>query len=250
MKLQMRINAKLSQCNADAAKATGATDIKKNKGQIDASGNRVSTPDGAKVRPDAAYTDKDGTRVNTNYVSNHELDNTKELNREIDAFKTMNAADPKAMNSLKFKYQENKMKCPSHLLGFVGDVNTYFSILPKLTDYLVGYSIKCSCGCKQFSVLKNDRPLVLADCINCRKRIVLYDTKQYPYAHPSRDEGMLKEVLGPAGEKQMALCVAFEYPELEEDEEFDQNDITWAFIYGIPENNLHNSFCILDDETA
>jgi hypothetical protein len=46
----------------------------------------------------------DGKRVNINYVSNYKLDNTRELNRELQAFHDMCKADPNAKNSLVFQY--------------------------------------------------------------------------------------------------------------------------------------------------
>ncbi len=46
----------------------------------------------------------DGKRYNINYVSNYQLDSNKELNRELDNFKAMMAADPDAVTSLVFNY--------------------------------------------------------------------------------------------------------------------------------------------------
>lgn len=46
----------------------------------------------------------DGVRYNTNYVLNRELNNLRELNREIDAFNKMIDADPDAITRLVFKY--------------------------------------------------------------------------------------------------------------------------------------------------
>ena len=87
----------------DNAASNGATDIRKNRVQRDSNGNRVYAPDGKYTRPDASYV-IDGQRYNTNYVSNYELDNIDELNREIEAFNRMCDADPDAINQLIFKY--------------------------------------------------------------------------------------------------------------------------------------------------
>ena len=86
----------------DAATKKGATDLRKNKAQLDVNGDRVFY-NGNSTRPDASYV-LDGVRYNTNYISNRELNNTNELNRELDAFKRMVAADPDAITTLVFHY--------------------------------------------------------------------------------------------------------------------------------------------------
>ncbi|RKI77006.1 hypothetical protein D7V90_20000 [bacterium 1xD42-87] len=87
----------------DQAFADGASDIRKNRVQRDANGNRVYSPNGSYTRPDASYV-IDGKRYNTNYVSNNSLDNIEELNRELEAFQRMIDADPDAVNRLVFQY--------------------------------------------------------------------------------------------------------------------------------------------------
>ncbi|MCB1207689.1 MAG: RHS repeat-associated core domain-containing protein [Verrucomicrobiales bacterium] len=79
----------------DDAQGRGATDLRKNRVQRDVNGNRVRATDGS-TRPDAAWVE-DGVRHNHNRVSN--LD---DLDRELNAFRKMNEADPRAINSLEF----------------------------------------------------------------------------------------------------------------------------------------------------
>lgn len=81
----------------------GASDIRKNRVQRDANGNRVYAPDGRYTRPDASYV-LNGKRYNINFISNHTLDNVEELNRELEAFQRMVDADPNAINRLVFDY--------------------------------------------------------------------------------------------------------------------------------------------------
>ena len=64
----------------DFAEQKGAIEIKKNRYQVDIDGNVVKA--NRQRKPDAAYT-LNGKRININYVSNYELNNTKELNREL-----------------------------------------------------------------------------------------------------------------------------------------------------------------------
>ena len=87
----------------DNAAARGATDISKNTVQRDVNGNRVYKTNGSYTKPDASYV-INGVRYNTNYVSNYNLDNIKELNREIEAFNKMIEADPDAVTRLVFQY--------------------------------------------------------------------------------------------------------------------------------------------------
>lgn len=80
----------------DAAKERGATDLRKNRVQRNALGERVRTPEGKFTRPDAAYIEN-GVRTNYNRVSN--LD---DIERELEAFNRMIEADPDAINILEF----------------------------------------------------------------------------------------------------------------------------------------------------
>ncbi len=79
--------------------AAGHTGLKKNEAQVNAQNLRANHPDPrAKHRfrkPDVSSRRPDGVRHNTNYVSN-----PKDLRRELDAFQSMVAADPKAIHEL------------------------------------------------------------------------------------------------------------------------------------------------------
>ena len=86
------------------AQSQGATNLAKNKRQVDIQGNKVNADDGSRVNPDAAYT-LSGTRYNTNYASNWKLDNISELNREIFNWKKKQRADPAAVNVLRLQYE-------------------------------------------------------------------------------------------------------------------------------------------------
>jgi len=80
----------------DAAQSRGATDLRKNRVQRDAIGNRVYSSDGSYAKPDASWVEG-GVRHNHNRVSY--LD---DIDRELDAYFKMIEADPKAVNSLDF----------------------------------------------------------------------------------------------------------------------------------------------------
>jgi hypothetical protein len=82
-----------------AREAAGHTDLRKNKGQLDAKGKSVSPQkpeDGTRARrPDASSLRPDGVRHNTNYVSN-----PKDLKRELEVFEAMRRADGGAIHEL------------------------------------------------------------------------------------------------------------------------------------------------------
>jgi len=101
-----RGNAKHNNAIEDelnVASQNGATDIRKNRVQVDADGNRVYYSGHRYTRPDASYI-IGGTRYNTNYVSNYMLDNPAEISREWEAFINMQNADPNAVNMLVLIY--------------------------------------------------------------------------------------------------------------------------------------------------
>ena len=85
----------------DLAESIGASGINKNKAQVNADGVRGYYDGKHYIRPDASYV-IDGTRFNTNYVSNP--NSPKEVEREIKAFLNMCEADPTANNWLIFYY--------------------------------------------------------------------------------------------------------------------------------------------------
>ena len=85
----------------DLAESIGASGINKNKAQVNADGVRVYYDGKHYIRPDASYV-INGTRFNTNYVSNP--NSPKEVEREIKAFLNMCEADPTANNWLIFYY--------------------------------------------------------------------------------------------------------------------------------------------------
>lgn len=79
--------------------AAGHIDLRKNKAQMSAEGTRLFDQNPASKprfrRPDVSSVRPDGTRHNTNYVSD-----PKDLQRELEAFEAMKRADPGAIHEL------------------------------------------------------------------------------------------------------------------------------------------------------
>jgi hypothetical protein len=82
-----------------ARERAGQTDLRKNKAQIDAEGERALDPKATNGprsrRPDASSLRTDGVRHNVNYVSD-----VRDLKRELEAFEALRRADPRAIHEL------------------------------------------------------------------------------------------------------------------------------------------------------
>ena len=141
------------------------------------------------------------------------------------------------------------VKCPIHIENNVEKLssdNKFFEY--ECDEYHLSYLVKCKCGCEEFEVLINTEPLVLAICTKCEESVTVYNLRYYPAATLLPDDRETKYT-SPEGDTIFNLCVVYEYPELEESEEFNQNDITWCEIYGFGVNSK-KSFLIINDETA
>jgi hypothetical protein len=145
-----------------------------------------------------------------------------------------------------------KMKCPSHVEKNVIALPNRNKFLDYECDvYHLPYLIKCNCGCEEFEILTNPEPMVMAQCSKCRENITIYNLRHYPAASlvPYAGEKTTYTSPSPYKDTVFNICVVYEYPELEETENFDQNDITWCEIYGFGVKSK-KSFRILSDETA
>lgn len=91
----------------------------------------------------------------------------------------------------------------------------------------------------------------MAFCASCGKAITLYDLIEYPCAVTYRDnEEILRKVINKDNDK-FNIAIIFQYSDDFDfdDEEFDENEITWCQIYLYDIVNLQ-SILIVDDETA
>lgn len=143
---------------------------------------------------------------------------------------------------------------PSHIKKYVKPIlgkNKFFSenIYSKFT---LAYEISCSCGNNEFVIYKNSEPKVEAFCESCGKTITLYDLIEYPGAVTVRNDGedALEKVINENNDK-FNVAIIFEYSDefAFDDEEFDENEITWCQIYLYDIVSLR-SIMIVDDETA
>ena len=91
-------------------------------------------------------------------------------------------------------------------------------------------------------------PSVTARCVRCSQQITVYDVRLYPAATPSRQEG--EAVLYSIGGKsEFGVCVVYEYSELDPDQDFDQNDLSWCEVYVVDDDGIVLGR-VISDETS
>lgn len=116
-------------------------------------------------------------------------------------------------------------------------------------EYTFIYKIKCECGETHFEVYEDKHPSVFLKCINCHREITAYDLAYYPAATKLKDK-FEKEKIYIGNIENFNVYALYQYDnefELEDDVEFDKNDISWGNIY-IKNEDIINK--ILDDETT
>ena len=138
------------------------------------------------------------------------------------------------------------MKFPLHIEGYV--VPAENQIPYKSDDFHFYYQVKCSCDAIWFHVQTSSKPNVIAICRSCGKRITVYDIPNYPAGVQSQKTSEVLEVQHPEGENVLKVFVMYEYGELDDDQEFDRNDISWCQVF--VQNESETLVKIVDDETA
>jgi hypothetical protein len=78
--------------------------------------------------------------------------------------------------------------------------------------------------------------------------ILVYDVRLYPAATPSR-RAREPVSFSMGGQTHFGVCIVYEYPELDPDQEFDQNDISWCEVYAIDEQGAVVGR-VISDETS
>lgn len=141
---------------------------------------------------------------------------------------------------------------PVHIKKFCYEDNedrTYCKLQEEYQDeYTFVWKIKCECGETKFKVFTDEHPSVFCKCSKCNKDITVYDLANYPAATKLKEELETEQVCM-EGVEDFNVYAIYEYSDEfeEDDEDFDQNDITWAYAY-IGNDDIVEK--ILDDETA
>jgi hypothetical protein len=118
-------------------------------------------------------------------------------------------------------------KCPSHIECHAVPASDTFSESADAFHHY--FQVVCSCGSILFVLLMGSLRSVHAICHKCRSMICLYDLSKYPTATKEKGEEVFKvHALTMEGK---AIYVGYEYGELDDDQEFDQDDISWFELF-------------------
>ena len=145
-----------------------------------------------------------------------------------------------------------KATAPVHIKKFCyedNEDNSYCELREEYQDeYTFVWKIKCECGETKFKVFQDEHPSIFCKCGSCGQDITVYELSNYPAATKLADELEAEQVCIEDTEDFHVYAI-YEYSDEfeEDDEEFDQNDITWAYAYVGSDDILEE---ILDDETA
>lgn len=135
-------------------------------------------------------------------------------------------------------------RCPKHIeSSVVGADELIEGVIDEDAD---SFLLKCTCGSYAFHLFEGDKRSVVAQCLKCDSRIVVYDLVFYPSATKVKGEEIFQPFPG-MDRLGDGVYLVYEYGEFDEGDEFDQNDITWCQIFVMQAGGLKKVF---DDETA
>lgn len=135
--------------------------------------------------------------------------------------------------------------CPKHVEDSVVSAEERFS--EDADEFHHYFQIVCNaCASNGFHLFLSNLDTVKAFCEMCQKEVLIYDLALYPAATKlAGDENFVELDLTKA--EALPIYVSYEYGEFGDDQEFDQNDITWCQVFVEKEGELLKVF---DDETA
>jgi hypothetical protein len=119
------------------------------------------------------------------------------------------------------------LRAPRHVQPFVKPAIGGVDIPGRFGENHAVWKVVCRCGSEEFGVFKSALPRVLARCVRCGQEIVLYDIRKYPAAKVIPADDTLQELR--SGD--VLVYVMYEYPDLDEGEVFDSDDITWCQVF-------------------
>ncbi|MDZ7619332.1 MAG: hypothetical protein U1E05_20220, partial [Patescibacteria group bacterium] len=111
------------------------------------------------------------------------------------------------------------------------------------------YKLVCDCGSQRFLLHQSNRKSVVASCRQCGREIIVYDLSNYAAACKVAGEEHLSPMASADGATaDVTVFVMYEYGEIDDDQEFDRNDVTWCQVFVEDASGTH--VCVFDDETA
>jgi hypothetical protein len=130
--------------------------------------------------------------------------------------------------------------------GYASDANDQFA--DDADDYHHYFKIVCKCGDDRFRLIESNKQSVKAVCGKCGHEILLYDLSKYPAASKMPGDESFSEIKETKAGSGLPVFVMYEYGELDDDQEFDPNDITWFQVFVEASNG--RLVKVFDDETA
>ncbi len=135
-------------------------------------------------------------------------------------------------------------RCPKHIEGLVEDANNRFP--DDHDDFHHYFALKCLCGGERFSLVEGSKRSLIATCERCKREWRVYDLAYYTSASKGKGEEVFDRVLV-SHEQPSKLLIGYEYGEMDDEDEFDRDDITWCSVF--VDNGVKPSR-VFDDETA
>jgi len=135
--------------------------------------------------------------------------------------------------------------CPKHIEDSVVNAQEKFS--GKADEFHQYFQVVCcKCASRIFHLFVSNKDSVKALCAKCRRTVLIYDLDVYPAATKLSGEEIFEE-LDVTTRGPLPIYVGYEYGEFDDDQVFDQNDITWCQVFVEKGDKLLKVF---DDETA
>lgn len=139
---------------------------------------------------------------------------------------------------------------PDHLVGVSKRLPVVNNVFPfKCDNGAPAYQLHCLCGREELEIWASEMPTVYARCTACNGLLVAYDLRLYPAASYIIRPDPFNLVRLPCGCDQLQLYISFEYPQLEEDGDFDSNNVSWCYIRCCCRVHATEK-AIVNDETA
>ncbi len=135
-------------------------------------------------------------------------------------------------------------QCPRHIEAYAFEATHEFSALSD--KYHHYFKIVCACGCTLFRLLTSNKASVKAVCDRCSSVLPIYDLASYPAATKLGGTETYSEMFE-TSQTPTNVFVGYEYGELDCDQDFNQDDITWCQVFVECSGSMIKVF---DEETA
>lgn len=141
-------------------------------------------------------------------------------------------------------------RCPEHIQLFAIPQKQEESPIAVEADGVHDclFGIACSCENVSFKLFTNERRKVIAICEKCELEVLIYDRNVYPASASRHGSEEMTLFQSDNGTQVFNVFVVYSYGELDEDMEFDPNDICWCSVYAL--DDQAQRMLVLSDETA